>query len=33
MNVVSEIGVGDVSFVPNIKTSRMITGQCGPTLC
>jgi hypothetical protein len=33
MNVVFEIGVGDVSLVPNVKTSRMIAGQCGPTLC
>jgi hypothetical protein len=33
MNVVFEIGVGDVSLVSNVKTSRMIAGQCGPTLC
>jgi hypothetical protein len=27
MNVVFEIGVGDVSLVSNVKTSRMVAGH------
>jgi hypothetical protein len=33
MNVVFKIRVGDVYLVLNVKTSRMIAGQCGVTLC